>query len=149
MLTSLSFLRVSAKNSQKPSTAAYAPRLAQAGTTGRSIWLWCHSRRSHRVKPRILWQSHPVCASHRTHWHREQTVPSVQHWHWTPPASAVSPLAVNTGPLWAAHSDTGQESGQGDVSPAVWLTRKHTHTHMHSSHKPQSFSVHTQAGELF
>lgn len=38
-----------------------------------------------------IWQSRPVCESQRTQWHGEQTVPSVQLWHWTPHASAVSP----------------------------------------------------------
>lgn len=109
-----------------------APSLAQAETTGRSICVWCHSRQSRRGETTHIWQSRPVCESQRTQWHGEQTVPSAQHWHWTPHASAVSPLAVNTGPLWATHSDTGQESGQGNVSLAVWLTHTHIHTHIHT-----------------
>lgn len=77
-----------------------------------------------------IWQSCPVCESQRTQWHGEQTIPSVRRWHWTPHASAVSPQAVNTGPLWATQSQT-QDGRVGRVM-CLLLSDSHTHTHVHT-----------------
>lgn len=84
-------------------------------------------RQSCRLKPHASY-NHVQCVSPRGPQEPgEQTVPSVPSWHWSPDASAVSPMPVNASPVWDA--DTGPESGQGNVSP-VCLTHTHTNTQL-------------------
>ncbi len=141
----------SCETSQKLSTAARAPSLAQAETTGRSICVWCHSRRSLRVKPHIS-DNHVQCVGLRGPSDTENRASPL----FSTDTGALTPLLsahwLSTLALFEPRTQT-QDRRVGRVK-CLWLLDSHTHTHTYAhtcscTHKPQSFNVHTQAGEQF
>lgn len=122
MLSSL----INLKKFKYPACSKFSSR--RFYTTGRSVCVWCHSRQGCWAKPHTS-DNRVLCANLRGPSDTKNRPSPLFVTDTGPLAPLLSaPLPVNTGPLWATQSDTGQESGQANVPLSASLT--HTQTHM-------------------